>query len=76
MPSLGPVELFILIANGAFLALFVAGLILVIRVAAGRSHGSETDDRDPAMDALRTRFAAGGIDQVEFERLRSILQRR
>ena len=30
---------------------------------------------DPAMDALRRRFAEGDIDEAEFERLRSVLQR-
>ena len=30
---------------------------------------------DPAMDALRTRFANGDIDEAEYLRLRSTLQR-
>ena len=31
--------------------------------------------RDPAMDALRTRYARGEIDEAEYHRLRSTLQR-
>ncbi len=31
--------------------------------------------RDPAIDALRARFAAGEIDEAEYDRLRSVLQR-
>ena len=30
---------------------------------------------DPAMDALRTRYARGDIDEAEYLRLRSVLQR-
>jgi uncharacterized membrane protein len=33
-----------------------------------------TPPRDPALDALRTRLAQGEIDELEFRRLRSILQ--
>jgi uncharacterized membrane protein len=34
-----------------------------------------TPARDPALDALRTRLAQGEIDELEYHRLRSILQR-
>lgn len=32
------------------------------------------NQRDPALDALRTRLASGEIDEAEFQRLQSILQ--
>ena len=48
------------------------GLIVVIgRAVVGALRGR----RDPAVDALRTRLAKGEIDDVEYERLRTTLQR-
>jgi uncharacterized membrane protein len=69
MPTPGPIELVIVLAI-AFL--FIGVPILLIRsIRANRP----VPERDPALDALRTRFAAGEIDETEFERLRSVLQR-
>jgi uncharacterized membrane protein len=66
MPSIGPTELVIIFV---ILAMFVVIPYLLIKgiVRASRP--------DTAMDALRTRLATGEIDQAEYERLRSILQR-
>jgi len=66
MPSVGSIELIIILV---ILAMFVVIPYLLIKgiVRANRP--------DTAMDALRTRLATGEIDQAEYERLRSILQR-
>ena len=66
MPSIGPLELVIILA---IVAMFVAVPYLLIRGIVRANRG------DTAMDALRTRLATGEIDQAEYERLRSVLQR-
>ena len=75
MPTPGPLEILVILV---IVAMFVAPIVVIVAVLRrGRgaaSHGAVT--ADPALDALRTRFANGEIDQVEFERLRSVLQRR
>jgi len=63
---------------GVFLViglLFYALIVLIARTL-HRFMPAISPPRDPAMDALRTRLATGEIDEVEFERLRSILQSR
>jgi uncharacterized membrane protein len=68
MPNVGLIELVVVVL--VFL-MFAAIPILIIRsLRANRSQ-----QRDPALDALRTRFAAGEIDEAEYERLRSVLRR-
>jgi uncharacterized membrane protein len=74
MPTMGTPEL-ILTAVITLIAIAIPVVMIVVLARASRSRAGQ-DDPDPAMDVLRTRFAAGQIDQVEFERLRSILQRR
>ena len=68
MPSPGPLELLIIVVIGLMV---VAPIILVARLVLTRSQPRP----DPALDVLRTRFANGEIDEVEYERLRSALQR-
>jgi uncharacterized membrane protein len=51
-----------------------AVIVLVARLL-HRFMPATSPGRDPAMDTLRSRFAAGDIDEVEFERLRSALHR-
>ena len=66
MPSIGPVELIII---AVIVAMFVLVPYLLIKRIVQANQG------DTAIDALRTRLATGEIDQAEYERLRSILQR-
>ena len=63
----------ILVIAVLMVALYAA-LVLLARTL-HRFMPATTAGRDPAMDTLRQRFAAGDIDEVEFERLRSALQR-
>jgi uncharacterized membrane protein len=62
----------------AMFAIFViaayAGIVLLARIL-HRAMPATTPPRDPALDALRIRFANGDIDEAELERLRSVLQR-
>ena len=73
-------------ADGILRALFGIGAVLVmglllyavIVLVARTLHRfmpATGPQRDPALDALRTRLATGEIDEAEFERLRSVLQR-
>lgn len=77
MPTPGPLELVIILVIVALVVLVPIALILAI---VRRGRGGATDPSafpgDPALDALRTRLANGDIDEIEFERLRSVLQRR
>ncbi len=70
IPELALVALMVLM----FMVVPVSLILLLARSI--RRDSPDTDDRDPAMDTLRTRFASGSIDQVEYERLRAIMQRR
>jgi uncharacterized membrane protein len=53
----------------------VFAAIVVVAARALRRLGPASPERDPALDVARSRFARGEIDEVEFERLRSVLQR-
>jgi uncharacterized membrane protein len=76
MPDVNPLEfLFVIAICAVFVLAVYAAIVLVARVL-HRTLPATTPPRDPALDALRTRFANGTIDEVEFERLRSVLQRR
>ena len=83
MPNVGIAEIVVIVATVALLILIPAALIMVVvrlldQGRPPRSSGGSTptpSGRDPAVDALRTRFANGDIDLAEFERLRSVLQR-
>lgn len=57
----------------AVLAVVVWLVFGLIRAASGR-RGSEASPRDPAMDALRERYARGEIDRETFERMREDLR--
>ena len=84
MPNIGIAEILVIVALSALLIVLpVAVLLLVARLwgqsrrpSAGGLPRSGPAPRDPAIDAIRTRFAKGDIDQAEYERLRSVLQRR
>jgi uncharacterized membrane protein len=73
MPSPGPLELIIILA---IITIFVVPIVLIVAFAR-RSRPSVVvapPVRDPALDALRTRLAAGEIDEAEYQRLRATLQ--
>jgi uncharacterized membrane protein len=74
MPAVGPLELIIILA---IIAILVALPVLLIVAIAGRVRPSVVaapPARDPALDALRSRLAAGEIDEAEYQRLRAVLQ--
>lgn len=75
MPNPGPIELVLILVILALV--IVVPYVLIVSVARGlhRVMPATTPPRDPALDAIRTRFANGEIDEVEFERLRSVLRR-
>ena len=73
MPDIGPREILVILV---ILAMIVAiAFVLIVGLTRLVHRGEASTTRDPAIDALRTRFANGDIDQAEFERLRSVLQR-
>jgi uncharacterized membrane protein len=72
MPTPGLVELVVI---AVILAMFVVPTLLVITLLRRRPDPPVAPNRDPAMDRLRDRFASGDIDEAEYERLRSVLQR-
>jgi uncharacterized membrane protein len=55
-------------------ALLFYVLIVVIARTLHRFMPATPPPRDPAIEALRTRLAQGDIDELEYQRLRSILQ--
>lgn len=75
MPNIGVPELAFVALMFLMFVVVPATLILLL-VRSNRRGSPEAETRDPAMDTLRTRFASGEIDETEYERLRSIMQRR
>lgn len=76
MTTPGPVELVIILLIFAMVVVVPIALILaVVRRGRGAIEPG-TVPADPALDVLRTRLANEDIDEIEFERLRSVLQRR
>lgn len=78
MPSVSPIESILTLAYAivvviALVLLMYALVVLVARVL-HRFMPATPGGRDPALDALRTRFASGEIDEVEYRHLRSVLQ--
>ena len=67
MPEPGPIELLLIVVQVL--------VVVAIVVAVGRLIVRALRRPDPALDTLRTRFANGDIDEAEYERLRSVLQR-
>lgn len=76
MPNVGPVEIVIILVIFALMIVVPFALILGLARVLRRSGPATPPPGDPALDALRTRFASGDLDEAEFERLRSVLQRR
>ena len=75
MPNIGIVELLLIIAEIALFVAIAGATVVVFARAIRPKTRATTPPRDPAMDTLRTRFANGEIDEPEYERLRSTLQR-
>ena len=75
MPNIGVPELDFIVLMFLMFVVVPASLILLL-VRSNRRESPEPETRDPAMEALRTRLATGQIDETEYERLRSIMQRR
>ena len=65
-------------------AALIVGIVLLVRWLGGTPAPSDRrapeeeggGERDPAIDTLRRRYAAGGISQEEYETLRSTLVER
>lgn len=57
------------------LGLLLYAFIVLVARTIHRFLPATGPQRDPALDALRTRLATGEIDEAEFDRLRSVLQR-
>jgi uncharacterized membrane protein len=70
MPSPGALELLIVLI---IVAMFVVPVVVIVRALRPMT-GAATPERDPALDLLRQRFAAGEIDEVEYKRLCTALQ--
>jgi putative membrane protein len=80
MPSVGPLEILVVIAIAAFW-LAIIGLLAYAAVTLGRRRRATAgpvgpDLEDPAMADLRARFARGEIDEAEYQNRRAILQGR
>jgi uncharacterized membrane protein len=74
MPDVGVLELLVILAIFAIVVALPVILIAAIVRRAQPSVVAAPPARDPALDALRSRLAAGEIDVGEYERLRSVLQ--
>jgi uncharacterized membrane protein len=70
MPTPGPLEFLIIAGLALQLLLPVAAVLAIVYLWRRRARPG-----DVAMDALRKRLADGDIDDAEYERLRSVLQR-
>jgi uncharacterized membrane protein len=75
VPNIGLVELLLIIVEIALFVAIVAATVVVFARAVRHKTPPTTPTHDPAMDTLRTRLANGEIDEPEYERLRSTLQR-
>lgn len=79
MPEVGLVEVIVTALTAIVtIAVFVIAIYAVIVLLARTAHRvlpATQPPRDPALDALRTRLASGEIDEAEYKRLRSVLQR-
>lgn len=76
MPTVGPIELVIVLMIFAMVVVVPIALILAVVRRGRTATGPAAFPGDAALDALRARLANGDIDEIEFERLRSVLQRR
>lgn len=73
MTGMGLWGLLVLLAVVALLVLAVLGSVWFYRQLQGRRAAPAADDGDAARNDLRKRFAAGEIDEDEFERRLSAL---
>lgn len=75
MAGMGLWGLLVLLTVVALLVLAVLGSVWFYRQLQGRRTDPATEDNDAASNRLRERFAAGEIDEEEFERRLSALAR-
>ena len=73
MPNVALPEILVILIFIALMILVPYAAIVLLARDLHRVMPATTTPRDPALDALRVRFANGDIDQVEVERLRSVL---
>jgi putative membrane protein len=64
-----------LLSMFAFWGAIIVGIVLLVRWLTGTTVGSDDAEEDPALEALRRRYAAGEISQEEYERMRKALER-
>src|SRR5215207_3284274 len=57
-----------LLSMFAFWGALIVGVVLLVRWLVGTNAGSD-DTEDPALEALRRRYAAGEISHEEYERM-------
>ena len=69
MMALGLLSMF------AFWGAIIVGIVLLVRWLTGTNAGPNDAEEDPALEALRRRYAAGEISHEEYERMRKALER-
>lgn len=74
MPDVGLPEIVVILLSIGLMILVPYTAIVLLARGLHRVMPATTTPRDLALDALRVRFANGDIDQMEFERLRSVLK--
>ncbi len=80
MPSVGPIDVLIVLLIAALwvgvVGLTIYGALVLIGRVRGRSGGPTLSADDRAVATLRDRFARGEIDEAEYRRLRYVLRGR
>ena len=64
-----------LLSMFAFWGAIIVGIVLLVRWIAGTNDVPNSAEEDPALEALRRRYAAGEISHEEYERMRKTLER-
>ena len=64
-----------LLSMFAFWGAIIVGIVLLVRWLTGTNGAPKRAEEDPALEALRRRYAAGEISHEEYERMRKALER-